>query len=412
MHHHHREIPESELNSSFKELGPIPLIGSIIAAVIGFGLILLAGPVESSDGNQQFLYSWLVNFSFFLSIAVGSLFFVLFQHITRAGWGVVIRRFAEFLSMGMIPLFLLSLPIVLSIAFDSHLLYSWNDANEVASSELLQKKVGFLNPTFFIARWAIYFTVWIAIAKFFFNRSILQDQTKDKSLTLLFEARSAPAIIAFALTVTFASIDWMMTLDYAWFSTIFGVYFFSGSMVAFFAVAIICSYSMQVKGLLKNAITIEHYHDMAKLLYGFICFWAYIAFSQYMLIWYANIPEETEWYQIRQDGEIWTVISYYVLVFGHFIIPFLLLMPRTLRRNKVWMTGGAIWMLVMHWIDLFWLIMPQLHHEGYMPGLMDLGCFLAVGGVFFAGVTYFASGRALLAKGDPRLSESLAFENH
>ena len=411
--HHHREIPESELNSSFKQLGSIPLIGSVVAAILGVGLILMARASLGDTGNQQFLYSWLIAFAYFLSIAVGALFFVLFQHITRAGWGVVIRRIAEFLSMGMIPLFLLSLPIILSVAFDSSLLYKWNSEAELASSALLEKKSGYLNSTFFIVRWAIYFVIWISVAKFFFNRSILQDSTKDKSITLLCEARSAPAIIAMALSVTFAAFDWLMSLDYAWFSTIFGVYYFAGCMVSFFALAIILSYGVQMKGLLKHAITTEHYHDMAKLLYGFICFWAYIAFSQYILIWYANIPEETEWYQIRQETAIWSNISYYVLVFGHFIIPFLLLMPRTLRRNKSWMVGGAIWMLVLHWIDLFWLVMPQMWpHEGYTPGMIDLGCFLAVGGTFFAGVSYYAAGRPLLAKGDPRLPESLAFENH
>ena len=411
MHHSSREIPESELNSSFKELGSLPLIGSCVLAVIGIVLIFVARGSLGEEADQQFLFSWLINFSFFLSIAVGALFFVLLQHLTRAGWGVVVRRIAEFLSMGMIPLVIISLPVLYSVISGSDLLYSWNSEEELASSELLQKKSGYLNSTFFTARWVIYFVVWIGLAKFFFNRSILQDETKDKSLTLLFERRSAPAIAVFFLTVTFASFDLLMSLDYIWFSTIFGVYFCSGSMVAFFAIVTIFSYGLQTKGLLRNAITTEHYHDLGKLLYGFNCFWAYIAFSQYMLIWYANIPEETGWFQIRQTGT-WETVSFKILVFGHFLIPFVVLMSRHVRRNKFLLTIGALWLLALHWIDLYWLVMPTLHHEGYTPKLIDFACFLATGGIFFAGVSYFAAGRALLAKGDPRLPESLAFENH
>ena len=223
------------------------------------------------------------------------------------------------------------------------------------------------------------------------------------------EKLSAVALILFGLSVTFAAFDWLMSLEPHWFSTIYGLYFFAGAVVAFFAAIILAALALQRGGWLAQSITTEHYHELGKLLFGFIVFWGYMAFSQYMLIWYANIPEETGWYVDRQTGP-WTAVSL-VLLFGHLLIPFFGLLSREVKRRRILLGAWAAWMLVIHWVDLYWLIMPTFA-PGHLPfGPTDLCCMIAVGGPFLAGLLWSARGRALLPMKDPRLDESLAFEN-
>jgi hypothetical protein len=200
-----------------------------------------------------------------------------------------------------------------------------------------------------------------------------------------------------------------MSLEPHWFSTIFGVYYFSGSALVLFAALIITSYFTQRSGWLTGVISTEHYHDLGKLMFAFVVFWAYIAFSQYMLIWYANMPEETQWFLRRQTGQ-WTALSWFMLI-GHFIVPFLALISRIPKRRKEPLVGAAVWILIIHWVDMYYLVMPHTS-DGVVPfHVIDLTCFLAVGGLFVAAFAMRFRRRSLLAQGDPRLAESLAFEN-
>jgi hypothetical protein len=202
-----------------------------------------------------------------------------------------------------------------------------------------------------------------------------------------------------------------MSLSPHWFSTIYGVYFFSGAVVAFFAAIILAAAALQLSGRLKNSISIEHYHDLGKLLFAFVIFWGYIAFSQYLLIWYANIPEETQWYLARQSGP-WVWVSL-VLLFGNLLIPFFGLLSRHAKRRKWSLSFWAVWLLVMHWIDLYYLVMPSLGGQSAtLPfSAIDICLFLGIGGVYLAGLVHTAGQRPLLPVADPRLKESLAFEN-
>jgi hypothetical protein len=200
-----------------------------------------------------------------------------------------------------------------------------------------------------------------------------------------------------------------MSLDAHWFSTIYGIYYFGGSMVAFFAAACLAIAWLRRMGLLRELVGTEHLHDFGKLLFGFNCFWAYIAFSQYLLIWYSNIPEETQWYLRRQQNG-WGVISL-VLIFGHFAIPFLGMMSREVKRNLAAMTFWSVWLLGMHWLDLYWLAVPQASPAGPTLGLMDLACFVGCGGLFAASWLWLAGSCPLVPVRDPRLPESLAFHN-
>jgi hypothetical protein len=220
---------------------------------------------------------------------------------------------------------------------------------------------------------------------------------------------SGAGLILFAITITFAAFDWMMSLDAHWYSTIYGAYFFAGSSMAMMAFALIIVIYLRRKKVLHETITIEHDHDIAKLAFAFIVFWAYMAFSQYMLIWYANIPEETIWYEHRWIGS-WKTVSI-VLMLGHFVIPFMILITRGAKRMPGLMLVGGFWLLAMHYIDIYWNVMPTFAHHGAHFSWMDLSTMVGIGGIF---VWYFwrvFTAKALLPVNDPRLEASIEFVN-
>jgi hypothetical protein len=216
-------------------------------------------------------------------------------------------------------------------------------------------------------------------------------------------------MIALALTQTFASVDWIMSLSPRWYSTMFGVYFFAGSFVGFVALLSVVAVAMQRAGLLDTVVNAEHLHDVGKLLFAFTAFWAYIAFSQFFLMWYANLPEETIWYKARVEGS-WRLVSV-LLMAGHFGAPFFYLMGHAVKRRGRTLALGGAWLLAMHFVDLYWQVMPTLHPEGLRPSLLDVAALLAVGGCFVAAAGWLMRRQALVPLRDPRLVESLTFEN-
>jgi hypothetical protein len=303
----------------------------------------------------------------------------------------------------------LFVPIVAPVLLGSHSLYAWNDPSTVAGDALLRGKAAYLNPGFFGVRCVIYLAVWWLLARFYWRQSLEQDRTGDPSLTLSMERLSPIALLLYSVTVTFASFDWLMSLSPRWYSTIFGVYFYSGAVVGFFAAMILAAIALQGCGRLKTSVTVEHYHDLGKLLFAFVIFWGYIAFSQYLLIWYANLPEEAEWYVARQSGPwVWVSLG---LLFGNLLIPFFGLLSRHVKRRKWSLAFWAAWLLVMHWIDLYWIIMPSISPQTLPLGPIDGCLFLGLGGVYLAGLLHLAGQHALVPLADPRLGESLTFEN-
>ena len=382
---------------------PALLICAALAALGIGGSLVLAGMLE--HGADHLLETYLVSFAFFLSISLGGLFFVLLQHCTRAGWSVVVRRVAEAVAANVWLMAVLAIPVVLGM---DHL-YHWTDTAAAAHDPLLAGKIVFLNPTFFVIRLVVYFLLWGLMASFLHRTSVAQDASGDPALTLRMERLSAPGMVVFALSLNFAAFDLLMSLDPHWFSTIFGVYYFAASVVAFLAVMPKILYAMQLKGILPNAVTVEHYHDFGKLLFGFVVFWAYIAFSQYMLIWYGNIPEETMWFLKRQTGD-WAVVSL-LLIFGHFVLPFLLLVSRAIKRRPVLLAVTGAYVAITCWIDIYWLVIPEFSPAVARFGLLDVLCFLGMSGVFSAAVILRLGRHSVIAEKDPRLEESLAFEN-
>lgn len=373
------------------------------------GLVIAVILAAIGGGWQRFLFSYLHNLVFVVGIAIGALGFVLLQHLTRAGWSAVVRRFAEILTMLFVPCGVLFLFIIVLVLSGNDLLYIWNNTAAAENDVLVRHKMIYLNRTWFSIRAVVYFLFWIGCAWFYLKTSARQDASGDPKLSLKMERFAPISLLLFGLSLTFAGIDWVMSLDPHWFSTIIGVYYFASCSVSFYAMLALMVYSTNNKGLLTREITAEHRHDIGKLLFGFNCFWAYIAFSQYLLYWYANIPEETVWYMRRQENG-WEVVSM-ILIVGHFVIPFLGLMSRTVKRNSKQLAGWAVYLLVMVWIDLYWLIMPEVSPESPVPSLIDFACLLGVGGLAVLGVLKLAGDYSLIAKKDPRLPESLHFHN-
>lgn len=377
------------------------------AGIVGVvALVAALLPVVKGDeaAAGRFFHAYLVSFAFYLSLALGGLFFVLLQHVTRSGWSVVLRRLAECVAANMLVLAVLAVPLVIGM---DHL-YHWSHA-EATSDHLIHAKQPYLNAPFFVGRLAVYFLVWVLLARYFLRTSVRQDASGEPALTIRMHRVSAPAMALFGITTTFAAFDLLMSLDPHWYSTIFGVYYFSGAAVGFFALLALMVVLVQRSGRLTSEITREHCQDLGKLIFAFVVFWAYIAFSQYMLIWYANIPEETVWYLRRQSGD-WSAVGL-ALLFGHFVVPFILLISRGPKRRRGVLALAAVWVLAMHWLDMYWLVMPQTEAASAKPVLVDLLCLAGLGGILTAATAWRLRRQALLPVRDPRLPESLAFEN-
>ena len=337
---------------------------SLGAGVIGLGGLAVGVLAGWQSGWEVFFRSYLLNYCFFVSLALGALFFVLLHHLTRAGWSVSVRRLAEFVAATLPLLAVLFLPLLVPVVLGLEGVWEWTNKAAVAQDELLQHKQAYLNMPFFIVRVALCLVLWIWMARYYLKRSVEQDTTGDPNLTFRMQWWSGPAMLVYALTATVFAVDLLMSLNPHWYSTIFPVYVWSGSVVGFFALLGLLVYAIQRTGRLTRSVTIEHYHDIGKLAFGFVVFWAYIAYSQYMLMWYANVPEETVWYLPRQGDGWWIGVSL-MLLFGHFLAPFLALLSRYPKRRPGLLVAGCVWLLMMHWLDLYYLVAP--HPRGAGP---------------------------------------------
>jgi hypothetical protein len=376
----------------------------VLAGAAGLVGLALSGALYRSD-PARFHQAWLVAFLFFLSLALGCLGYVLIMLAARAGSSVSVRRLGE-ASMATLPLFaLLFVPVLLGL----HHVFEWTHADAVARDALLRHKRPYLNVPFFVARAAVYLAVWGGIAWWFRRRSLEQDRTGDPELTRRMQRVAPPALLAVGVTATFAAFDWLMSLQPHWYSTIFGLYFLAGALVGAFALLALLAVGVRAPGPLEQVITPDHLHDLGKWLFGFVAFWSYLAFSQFLLVWYANLPEETVFYAQRWRGGFRVVTV--VLVLGHFAVPFFLLLARAVKRSPRALAVAAAWMLAAHLVDLYWLVMPAQPHGQAALHLVDLTTFVGVGGLFVAALAWLLRRHALIPIRDPRLDEALAFEN-
>ena len=415
-----------QLTSATAKMGPILI-------VVGLALLGLSVALGAGVGWNTFWKSYLIGFMASAGIALGALFFVMLQHITRSGWSITVRRLAEGIARNLSWMWILFVPIlVMVLKGDGSLLYQWGDEYLMEHDHLLHKKATYLSPTFWSARAIFYLLVWAVLGWLYFKWSTNQDRDGDVKWTHRMQQWAPLGIILYGVTQSYAAIDWMMTLQPKWFSTMFPVYYFASTMCGFFCAIILFARYMQRTGHLKQAISVEHYHDLGKWLFGLgVVFWAYIGFSQYMLIWYANLPVETSWYIVRQLGG-WAPVSL-LLLFGHFVVPFVLLITRWTKRWRFTLPLIASWLMLMFFVDICWIILPVVpeaamaaattYNElarqvasgevsvGYGFSIVNVTCLVGMMACLTGGTIFNLRSYNLVANKDPRLDEALSFEN-
>ena len=378
-----------------------PQIDTVQKVGLGLGLIGLIGLAVGFAGDHaQFYKSYLLAYVFVLGIPVGSLTLLMVHHLSGGRWSLALRRTFE-ASARTIPLMaVLFLPVILGI----HDLYEWSHAEVVAKDPILLHKAPYLNQSGFILRAVGYFVIWSFLAMMLSRWSAQQDR-EDFPLDR-FNKISGPGVLIVSLTVTFASVDWVMSLDPHWFSTIFGLWFLMGMALTALAFSIVIASLLHKNGHVAKALSTDRFHDYGTLLYAFIMLWAYLAYSQFLIVWSANLPEEIPYY-LQRFGAGWQGVTL-LLVAGHFVLPWLLLLFRSTKRNTGRLVAVACLMLVMRFLDVFWLVAPWVKQGAFGVHWMDIAAVLAVFGLWVGAFCYLLKGRAVLPVGDPYLPEALA----
>jgi hypothetical protein len=375
-----------------------------IALGVGLGGIglCLAGYFSS---HEQFFKSYLLAYVFWIGIALGSLALSMVHHLSGGAWGVVIRRVLEAASRTLPFMAILFLPI----AFGVHELYLWANPAEVAKDAILQHKAPYLNVSFFFVRAAIYFVVWSLLA-FLLSKWSLDQEQGESGQSLRMQRLSGGGLLLYAVTILFMSIDWIMSLDPHWFSTIYGILFMGGQGLSALAFTIAVIVLLSRHEPMSRVIAPAHLHDLGKLLLAFVMLWAYFSFSQFLIIWSANLPEEIPWYLKRWGGG-WQWVGL-ALIFGHFVLPFVLLLSRDLKRNGRTLVGVAVVVIVMRLVDLFWQIGPMHGADHFGLHWMDVAAPVALGGLWLAIFVWQLQSRALLPLGEPYLAEAIEHGRH
>jgi hypothetical protein len=385
------------------EMGRIQRLALIVGVV---GAVLLA--VGCFFNHEQFFRSYLLGYIFLIGISLGCLAILMLQHLTGGAWGLVIRRVLESGTRTLPLMLLLFVPLALGLTS----LYAWTHTGQGDTDPVIKQKQAYLNIPFFLGRAAIYFAIWLGLAYFLNKWSREQDRTADRSLLKRMQQVSGPGLVLFVLTVTFASVDWVMSLDPHWFSTIFGLLFVAAWGVSCFSFVIAVMALLANRKPMAGVVAPRHFHDLGKLLLALVMLWAYFNFSQYLIIWSGNIPEETRWFLYRTKGG-WGWIAIAVIIF-HFALPFLLLLSRDLKRNAHQLAIVAGVVLFMRLVDLFWLIAPRpigetpaTSHAQIHLSWMDLVAPLGLGGIWLWFFIWQLGKRPLLPFNDPKLEEAI-----
>ncbi len=372
---------------------------AFIVGILALGTALAYG----SAHPDQFFRSYLLAFMFWNGLAVGSLAVLMLQYLTGGAWGISIRRELE-AATRTLPLTALAF---LPIAFGMHHLYEWTHADVVAHDELLQKKAGYLNEPFFLFRAALAFAIWIAIA-FALNRwSREQDASADhvavdRKLQLL----SGGGLVLWALTTTWTAVDWVMSLEPHWFSTMYGVIFMAGQGLGALSLATLSVVLLSRTKPVSEFLGGRHRHDLGKMMFAFTMFWAYVTFSQYLIVWSGNLPEEISWYLARFRGG-WGWVGLAVL-FLQFVLPFLLLLSRRANRDPRTLSLAAALVVAMRFVDLSWMILPAFSRGAFSIHPTDVTLPIALGGLWVGLYVRNLAGRPLLPAHDPGFEEALA----
>jgi hypothetical protein len=394
-------IPTFEISDRLaREIKNYIRIAVIIAVVLSIASILGA---FTSPGD--FYRSYLMGYLFWIGISLGSMAIVMMQYLTGGAWGTVTRRTLESASRTLPLLALLFIPIAVGIPH----LYDWSHADLVSREYVLAHRHSYMNPTMFILRAIVYFAIWLAFTYFLNKWSLQQDaeEQMDQRVTLQkkLAAISAPGLILYVFTVTFAAIDWAESLETDWFSTMWGFLFVASQGLAAFSFVIIVLALLSRREPLSGALRESHFHDLGKLLLTFVMLWAYFAFSQLLIVWSGNLSDEIPWY-LRRLATSWGWLGVMLILF-QFIVPFLLLLSKPLKRNVLLLSGVVLILLGARIVDLMWIVMPGYYQHGFRLHWLNFSVPLAMGGLWIAFFLWQLQKRPLLPIRAPRLEEAL-----
>ena len=330
-----------------------------IALGIGgiFSAIILVIALFFPEQREQALRAWLLGFIFWGGIGIGGLGILILQHLTGGAWGIVIRRIAEACSRTLPIIAVLFIPLAVGVA--THSIYEWTHL--IGADNAVNWRQPFLAPHWWIIRAIMYFALWGIMAHFLNKWSYQQDQANDFETALKMAEDSSkfsgPTMVFYVLVVSFAAIDWVMTLDPHWYSTIWGLLYATGWALSCFCFSVALLAVLVNKAPMNRVLNSKHFHDIGKLMLALVMVWAYFNFSQFLIIWSGNLPEETKWYLTRMEGT-WGVIGVLLIVF-HFAFPFLVLLNRDIKRNSKWLAATAIFILFLRLVDMFYMIGPS-----------------------------------------------------
>jgi hypothetical protein len=375
----------------------------MIAGVLGVVLAVAGYFMSSAD---RFFQAYLVAYTFWMSVVLGSLALLMVQHLSGGVWGIVLRRPFEAAVRTIPVMAVLFIPIALGM----HSIYEWSHEGITATDPIIAAKAPYLNTTFFLARQVAYFVIWGTMGYLLSTWSAEHDRTGDPALLDKMSRLSGGGLVVYFITITFAMVDWTMSVNPHWFSTIWGLLYIGGQGLSAFAFGICVLFLLSQTAPLNRVITTHHFHDLGKFLFAFLMLWAYLSFSQFLIIWSANIPEEIPHYLDRWENS-WKYLSIFIVV-GHFIVPYALLLSRDLKKNAGKLRIIATWILLARLADYYWHVAPELHKDGLTVSLLDVALPLALGGVFISLFVSQLSGRSLLPVNDPALEKALHHHVH
>ena len=370
---------------------------SLIVGAVGLALCIGG----AAFNLRQFFQSYLQAYLFWIGISLGCFAIVMLHHLVGGRWGFPIRRLLEAGTRTLPLMAVLFVPILMGLRD----LYLWARPQEVAADDLLQHKSPYLNVSAFIVRAAVYFATWIAVAHFLNKWSLEQDRTGDRSLTDRLRHLSGPGLVLYGLTVTFSAIDWVMSLEPRWFSTIYGMVFMAGHGLEAVAIAILGAALLARRGPLADVTSPGHFRDLGNLTLTFLMLWAYMAFAQFLIIWAENLTDEIPWYLHRSAGG-WGWVAFALFAF-QFAMPFLLLLSRDTKQSAAALAGVALVILIMRMVDLFWLVAPAFHPAEFRVHWMDVVAPIGLGGLWLSVFVWHLKARPLVPLHDPRMEEAL-----
>jgi hypothetical protein len=376
------------------------------AGIAGLLALALAAAAAVTGGADHFFRSYLLGFVFWNGIGVGCLAVLMLQFVTGGAWGIAIRRLLESATRTLPLTAIAFVPLALGLSR----LYEWTHADVVAKDELLQKKALYLNVPFFLSRAVLYFVLWLGAAWLLNRLSLKEDSNPDRATLRRLQLTGAGGLVVYALTVTFASIDWVMSLEPHWFSTMYGVIFMVGQALGGMALVVATLVLLSKRKPFADFIQPSHFNDLGKMLFAFVMFWAYVSYSQYLIVWSGNLPEEIPWYLVRFHGG-WGWVGLAVLVL-QFVVPFALLLSRSANRNPRILFTAAALVVAVRFADVCWLVLPAFSPQHFAIHWMDILVPAGMGGIWIAVFAWQIPKRPLLPTGDPEFAEALAHGRH